>query len=139
MSQTQTLENPNKLLPLFVTDKLAETKAFYVGELGWRATYDLEGYLQVRSADADGPELCFMLPGAVPAMQRRFAGEGVIVSVPVASADEHYNGLLARGLRPLTEPTRKPWGWQSYLIADPNGLLLDFFHVAAAPAMAPAV
>lgn len=133
------LTNPNKLLPLLITDALAETKAFYVDQLGWTAVYDMDGYLQVRSADTEGPELGFMTPGEPPPLRQAFAGKGLIVSVPVANADAHHEALKAKGLAPLTEPSRKPWGWQSFFIADPNGLLLDFFHVAAAPAMAPAV
>jgi hypothetical protein len=23
----------------------------------------------------------------------------------------------------------KPWGWRSFVVRDPNGVLLDFFHV----------
>ncbi len=127
------LQNPTKLFPMFVTDALAQTKAFYVETLGWTATYDMDGYLQVRSADEEGPELCFMSREGLP----RFEGKGVIVSVPVADADAHFKALCAKGVEAVSEPAVKPWGWRSFMVADPNGLLLDFFHVAEAPTMQP--
>lgn len=127
------LENPSKLFPMFMTAKLAETKAFYVDKLGWKATYDLPSYLQVRIADLDGPELAFMKaePGSPT-----FEGQGVVVSVPVADADRHHDALCERGVPAATEPSLKPWGWRSFEVRDPNGVILDFFHVAAPP-MAP--
>ena len=133
-----TLQNPTKLFPMFVTDKLAETKAFYVDKLGWTATYDTPGYLQVRSDDREGPELAFMAPeggpdGALPS----FPGRGVLVSVPVPDADVHHAAVRERGVEPRSSPKLQPWGWRSYHVADPNGVMLDFFHVAAPPAMAP--
>lgn len=131
------LPTPTKLFPMFVTDKIAQTKAFYVDKLGWTATYDMPEYLQVRSDEPDGPELSFMTPNAGPEPLPCFEGRGVMVSVPVADADEHHAGTRARGLSPASEPALKPWGWRSYVVADPNGVLLDFFHVAAPPAHAP--
>jgi catechol 2,3-dioxygenase-like lactoylglutathione lyase family enzyme len=130
-----TLSNPTKLLPTFVTDKLAETKAFYVDKLGWTATYDMPGYLQVRSDGREGPELAFFRPDASPdgAKIASFAGGGVFVSVPVKDADEHHAEVRERGLAPASMPEVKPWGWRSYELADPNGVILRFFHVAAPP------
>jgi catechol 2,3-dioxygenase-like lactoylglutathione lyase family enzyme len=128
------LENPNKLFPMFMTTKLAETKAFYVGKLGWKVTYDLPSYLQVRIGDVDGPELAFMNTETGSAVGApNFPGQGVVVSVPVEDADRHHDALRERGVKPATEPSLKPWGWRSYEVRDPNGVVLDFFHVAAPP------
>ncbi|PRP90895.1 Glyoxalase-like domain protein [Enhygromyxa salina] len=131
------LQNPTKLFPMFITDKVAATRAFYVDKLGWTASYDTEAYLQVRSAEREGPEIAFMAPDAGPSPMPSFAGAGVVVSVPVDDADEHYASARERGLAPVSKPEVKPWGWRSYALRDPNGVILDFFHVAAAPAVAP--
>ncbi len=33
---------------------------------------------------------------------------------------------------PITaEPSDKPWRWRSFLVTDPNGVMLDFFHPLA--------
>jgi catechol 2,3-dioxygenase-like lactoylglutathione lyase family enzyme len=124
-------KTPNKLFPLFVTSKLPETKAFYEGKAGFHVTVDRPMYLQVQHGDADGPELCFMKPEALPdgKSQAAFPGKGVMVSVPVQSADEKYAVLKQAGVPLLDAPSDKPWGWRSFLAVDPNGVLLDFFHV----------
>lgn len=130
------MTNPNKLFPLFITEDLAACKRFYIDGLGWTTTHEMDCYLQVRSGPEDGPELCFMTPQAAPALgpMPTFPGQGVIVSVPVDDADAHHAKLRARGLSPLAEPSDKPWNWRSYVIRDPAGVVLDFFHVIAAKA-----
>lgn len=124
--------NPSKLFPLILTDKLDETKAFYTKTAGWSVTHEMPGYLQVRSeADEASPELAFMDPAKAPALgspMPKFQGEGLVVSVPTASADDKHKSLLAAKAAVLSEPSDKPWGWRSFTVRDPNGLVLDFFH-----------
>lgn len=128
------IDNPTQLYPMFVTDRLADTRRFYVEELGFQAVHDAECYLQVRYGDT-GPQLAFMTPGAWPGSDasspgaRTFAGDGVVVSVPTDSADAKYDALRGDGLETLDAPTDRPWGWRSFLVRDPNGVVIDFFHV----------
>lgn len=125
-------KNPNKLFPLVVTEDLKATRAFYKDVCGARVTIDMDGYLQVRFGDAeDAPELCFMTPDSMPEGPTfpRFDGKGVFMSVPTANADQHHDVLVSRGAKPSAPPSSKPWGWRSFLVSDPNGLVLDFFHV----------
>ena len=125
---SNTIEASPLSLPLFVTPKLAQTRAFYVDKLGWEPAHDMPGYLHVRSGQAS---LAFMTPesGPGPEEMPSFPGRGVLVSVPVEDADRHCQRARTQGLEPRSEPTLKPWGWRSYLLEDPNGVLLDFFHV----------
>ncbi len=123
-------KNPNKLFPLILTSKLDETKRFYQ-QAGFSVTFDLPTYLQVRYGSGDAPELCFMKPDAFPDGKLRpaFDGKGVIMSVPTNDADEKHAALQATGATILAPPEDKPWGWRSFFAVDPNGLVLDFFHV----------
>ncbi|MDD9937192.1 MAG: VOC family protein [Myxococcales bacterium] len=127
-----TPKNPEKLFPMFLTDKLEETKAFYRDKLDFEVVFDLDSYLQVRYGQGEGaPELCFMRPDAYPDGVTRpaYGGQGVIVSVPTESADEASARIRAAGAEVQGEPTDKPWGWRSFFVTDPNGVTLDFFHV----------
>lgn len=127
-------KNPTKLFPLLLTTKLAETKRFYTEIVGFRVSFEKDIYLQLAYGDgADAPELCFMRPDAFPDGKTRpaFAGEGVIVSIPTPDADELYARLRRANAELLSGPEDKPWGWRSFLARDPNGLVLDFFHVYA--------
>lgn len=124
-------KNPNKLFPLFLTNKLEEVKAFYVGQAGFSAVVDVEGYLQVGLLGSDGPELCFMKPDAFPDKKPRpsFEGKGVLISVPVPDADQKLAELQAQGVTIVQGISDKPWGWRSFMVSDPAGVMLDFFHV----------
>jgi len=125
------MTTPNKLYPLFLTRKLAETKRFYTEVAGFALTVETPTYLQPASNEPDGPELAFMAPDALPdgVVRPVFAGDGVVVSIPTPDADAKHDELIAAGARPDTPPTDKPWGWRSFLVTDPNGVMLDFFHV----------
>ena len=136
------MANPNKLFPLIVTDKLDETRDYYLDKLGCKAVLDMDGYLQVRFGDDEGgPELSFMQPCAVPEGAEplpTFQGNGVIVSVPTEDADRRYAQLKKMRITLANEPENKPWGWRSFHAPDPNGVVLDFFHVLDQAAVADA-
>jgi predicted enzyme related to lactoylglutathione lyase len=122
----------NKPFPLIITDDLDAVRRFYVKGLGWKATYDIPEYLQVRSGPEDGPELAFMKPS--PFAPDTFDGRGVIVSVETDDADAHHELMRSRGLEPAAAPEDRPWGWRSYPLRDPSGVVLDVFHVLEAKA-----
>ena len=46
---------------------------------------------------------------------------------------ERLTALRDRGVTATSEPSLKPWGWRSFEVRDPNGVILDFFHVAEPP------
>lgn len=123
--------NPTKLFPLIVTDKLSETRAYYVDKLGAELSFGGEQYMQVRFGGEDGPELCFMTPDAAPALGElpKFGGAGLVVSIPTPSADATHDRVKALGASVAAPPSDKPWGWRSFAAVDPNGVVLDFFHV----------
>lgn len=131
------MQNPNKLFPLIVTKDLKATKKFYTEQAEFEITIEADGYLQVRSAlDVAAPEICFMTPEAMsggPAFPP-FDGKGLILSVPTQNSDKKAAALRKAGLTEVPEPSDKPWGWRSFVVSDPNGVLLDFFHVVEKPA-----
>ncbi|HEY6725147.1 MAG TPA: VOC family protein [Polyangiaceae bacterium] len=122
------LKNPTQLFPMFMTSKLSETKRFYL-DAGFEIRFDLPEYLQV--SYAGGLDLCFMVPQATSSGKDYpvFEGKGVVVSIPTRNADEKAAELRERRLPIVTEPEDKPWGWRSFHVQDPNGVILDFFHV----------
>jgi len=131
--------NPTKLFPLIITDKLAETKAFYTEQAGFVVTIEQGDYLQLRHGeDESAPELCFMKRSDSAPMgpMEAFGGKGLILSIPTQSADDKHDALRTQGAEIVAEPADKPWGWRSFVAVDPNGVLLDFFHVCDDSAIA---
>lgn len=125
--------NPKRLLPMFVTDRLDATRRFYVEQAGFRAVYDEGGYLCVTYGEGDDAvAISFVRPEAMTMIDERpFAGRGAVLSVPTPNADRKAQELADAGVAPLVPTQTRPWGWRSFLVRDPNGVLLDFFHVAA--------
>ena len=124
--------NPKKLFPLFVTDKLAETKTFYIEKAGFKITFDMDHYLSVRYGDKDGPELAFAASESEALGKMAvFGGEGIIVSIPTKDADHKAREMESHGVKIMSPPETRPWGWRSFMTRDPNGVILDFFHVPA--------
>ena len=122
-----------KMLPIIVSDRLDATHDFYVDTLGWAPVDKMEGYLQVRAgSDEAAPELAFMAaqPPEGPLGARIPLRTGLVVSIAVADADAHRERLRERGADPAPVADR-PWGWRSFLLDDPNGVTLDFFHPIA--------
>lgn len=123
-------ENPKKLFPMFVTEKFDAVRRFYAERLGCKVLYDTPEYVHYEYGD--GPEIAFVRPDAFPGQPPRpvFGGAGAILSVPTADADALHAKLLKDpDATVLNAPTNKPWGWRSFWVADPTGLVLDFFHV----------
>jgi catechol 2,3-dioxygenase-like lactoylglutathione lyase family enzyme len=124
-------KNPTKLFPLFLTERLDETRSFYEEKLGFTVLIDMPEYIQLQYGGAEGPELCFMKPDAFPdgMVRPAFQGEGVVVSIPTPCADDKFREVTQHRVETTGQPENKPWGWRSFFAVDPNGILLDFFHV----------
>ncbi|MCH9682779.1 MAG: VOC family protein [Deltaproteobacteria bacterium] len=133
--------NPTKLFPLIITEDLAATRAYYTDKAGFTVTMEQDQYLQVRyGSDEAGPELAFWTRSDDNPMgcQHAFGGRGLVISIPTDNADEKFDALRKRGATTMSEPSDKPWGWRSFAATDPNGVILDFFHVTAQSAVADA-
>lgn len=120
---------PDSILPLFVTERLDATRRFYVDQLGFQVATEMDGYLCLTYGRV---AISFVRPDAMSMLaEAPFAGRGAILSVPTPDADAKARELALEGIAPLVPVETRPWGWRSFLVRDPNGVLLDFFHVAA--------
>ena len=121
------------MVPLIVTDALDAVRTFYADQLGATTTIEMDTYVQLRFGDTEHTrELAFMAPdppGGPMAGLPSFAG-GLIVSVSVDDADKYHDVLADRGVE-ADEATDKPWGWRSFTVTDPAGVIVDFFHEIA--------
>lgn len=55
-------------------------------------------------------------------------GGGTFLYISVDNVDEFYQGVLAKGLKPSSEPQNYPWGNREFILHDPDGYKLVFFQ-----------
>ncbi|MCE9595578.1 MAG: VOC family protein [Planctomycetes bacterium] len=113
------------IVPIVTTDRLAETRAFYVEKLGFQVAFDHDHYLGLRAGAAGSPELGFMRPDHDA--PKKFEG-GVTFGLRVDDADREHARLRALGVTIVQPPTDQPWGARSFVALDPNGVALYFSH-----------
>ena len=49
------------------------------------------------------------------------------LAVSVEGIDEFYEALVAKGIKPESEPQDQPWGRREFTVVDPDGYKLLFF------------
>lgn len=55
-------------------------------------------------------------------------GKGIYVYVWVEDVDAEYERQTKAGLQPTTEPRNWPWGNREFILKDPDGYKLCFWH-----------
>jgi catechol 2,3-dioxygenase-like lactoylglutathione lyase family enzyme len=54
-------------------------------------------------------------------------GVGQFLYISVEDVDDFYKGVIAKGLKPSSEPRDWPWGNREFVMRDPDGYKLVFF------------
>jgi len=110
-----------------LTEKLAESKAFYTGKLGFGVTFENEFYLLLHTPNRQA-ELSFLLPHhptQQPFFQQPFNGKGIYLTIEVDDVDTIYDNLKNQGVEIKVELRDEPWGDRHFAIEDPNGIGID--------------
>jgi catechol 2,3-dioxygenase-like lactoylglutathione lyase family enzyme len=55
-------------------------------------------------------------------------GGGTFLYISVDDVDEFYQDVLAKGLKPSSDPQDYPWGNREFMLRDPDGYKLVFFQ-----------
>jgi catechol 2,3-dioxygenase-like lactoylglutathione lyase family enzyme len=110
-----------------VTAKLAESKKFYLENLGFGVSFENEFYLLLHTPDrtAEISFLCPDHPSQQPLFHRAFSGHGMYLTIEVSDVVMWYKKLQQQQV-PIHIPLRsEPWGDQHFAIKDPNGIAID--------------
>jgi len=118
-----------RLLPNICTDRMAETRDFYMSLLGFVVGFEHPGwYVQVSSPT--NPQLQI----GIVRRDHQFTpkkfqqpAQGVIVSVQVRDVDAVYSKALKLGLQIALELSDESFGMRRFMAVDPNGLLVNVF------------
>ncbi|MFC7522375.1 VOC family protein [Parapedobacter sp. GCM10030251] len=116
-----------KLNAGIITEKMAETKAFYTQTLGFGVTFENEFYLLLHTPGGE-TEISFLLPNhpsQQPLFQKPFLGQGMYLTIEVDDVDQLYNELKEQGVTIKIDIRDEPWGDRHFAIEDPNGIGID--------------
>lgn len=115
-----------RILTNICSDRLRESRDFYVALLGFEVNYDSDWYVQLRCPT--NHELEFGIIARthelVPARFRQ-APTGMYVTFVVPDVDAVHAKAKALGLEILQAPKNEFYGQRRFLTVDPNGCLID--------------
>ena len=122
-----------KLWSGIITEKLAQTKTFYIEVLDAQVLFESEWFVLLQVADN---QLGIMLPNLenqAPMFKSPLQGPGMWLAVDVEDVDEHYYRLKAQGIEIALDIRDEPWGDRHFAVMDPNGIGVDFVkHIGIA-------
>ena len=109
------------LSPAFTTDKVEETRDFFVRYFNAKVTFDCGWYVNMEFSDASST-LQFMSPQQPE--HRLSSGDGLIYNFAVDDVDAEYSRLTQAGLPVIVPLEDHPWGDRGFATRDPNGISL---------------
>jgi uncharacterized glyoxalase superfamily protein PhnB len=112
------------LSPAFTTNKVEETRDFYVKYFGAKVTFDCGWYVNLEFGNKPS-SLQFMSPQQ-PEHQLS-SGAGLIYNFAVETVDEEYQRLTEAGLTVVVPLEDHPWGDRGFAVQDPNGISLYIY------------
>lgn len=122
-----------KLNAGILTEKLAESKAFYTDLLGFGVSFENEFYILLHTPNQQA-EISFLLPNhptQQPFFHQPFDGHGVFLTIEVDDVDSFYADIKDKGVDIKVEMRDEPWGDRHFAIEDPNGVGIDIVKYSA--------
>lgn len=119
--------NQMKLNAGIITDKIEETKSFYMNVLDFGISFENDFYLLLHTKDKSA-QLSFLKPNhpsQKPIFQTAFSGKGVYLTIEVANVDVLYQKIKGKQIPIAIELRDEPWGDRHFAIVDPNGIGID--------------
>ena len=117
----------NRLVPVVSTEKLTESKEFYLKYLQFQILFENDWYIQLESQDKS-LQIAFVMPNheSQPAIfQSRFEGSGIFHTIEVDNADQELDRLKTMGIEISLSVRDEPWGERHFAIKDPNGIIIN--------------
>ncbi len=116
----------SRLLTNICSDRLTESRDFYVTLLGVEVGFESDWYIQLRSPVNPGLEFGIMLRNhdLVPPAYK-MSSSGVYLTFVVPDVDIVYEKAIAHGFQIVQAPKNEFYGQRRFLTIDPNGCLID--------------
>ena len=118
-----------RLLPNVCTDKMEETRDFYMELLGFVVGFEHKGWY-IQMASLEKPELqigIMRLDHEFTPRPFQHPPQGVIISVQVEDVEATYAAVKASNFEVVQGICDEEFGMRRFMVADPNGLLVNVF------------
>jgi uncharacterized glyoxalase superfamily protein PhnB len=110
--------------PCITTDKVQESRDFYVKYLDAKVNFDCGWYVDLHFGGS-ASSLQFMSPQQPG--QPLCDCAGLTYNFAVCDVDQEHDQLALAGLKPVLPLEDHPWGDRGFAIMDPNGIMLYFY------------
>lgn len=124
-------DSPMQLQSLYqvvVTDRLAESRDFYVRWFGFNAVFEASWFVYLQAGGGQQPWGVAFMSSAHPSQPpgpETFNGKGVFLTFQVADAAAEFERLKKAGIR-IAYPLRdEAWGQRRFGLFDPSGMWVD--------------
>ncbi|WP_278355348.1 MULTISPECIES: VOC family protein [Idiomarina] len=118
-----------RLLPNICTDRVEETKSFYMELLGFVVGFEHQGWYTQMTSQTN-PQLQVGIIRRdhefTPEAYQQSA-QGVIISAQVENVDTAYSEVKRRDFSIELELRDESFGMRRFMVADPNGVLVNVF------------
>ncbi|RNL81591.1 VOC family protein [Halostreptopolyspora alba] len=113
--------------PVICTRHVAETREFYGRYFGFDTVFDADWYVSLRRPDPPSYELAILdHTHATLPENHRTPVSGLLLNFEVADVDAEYQRLVTEGeLSPELPLRSEDFGQRHFIVADPNGVLID--------------
>ncbi|QIP83116.1 glyoxalase/bleomycin resistance/extradiol dioxygenase family protein [Streptomyces sp. Tu 2975] len=113
--------------PVIGTAKLQESRDFYTRLLEFETTFEADWYISLRLPGDPGYELA-LLDHTHPTIPEghRAPAQGLLLNFEVEDVDAEWERLvIGEGLHPVLGLRSEDFGQRHFIVADPNGVLID--------------
>lgn len=118
------------LYPVLMSTDVAAAAAFYRAALGFETTFEIDWYVSLRLG-AFELALLDHQHATVPAGHRALP-RGVLINIEVEDVDEvHERFTRTAGLTPVLSLRDEDFGQRHFIVAAPDGVLLDVIQPIA--------
>jgi len=114
----------NTLSVAFTTNKVKETRDFYINHFDAKVTFDCGWYVNLQFGNKTST-LQFMSPQQPG--QPLVSGAGLMYNFAVEDVNQEYEKLTEAGLAVIVPLEDHPWGDRGFAIQDPNGISLYIY------------
>ncbi|MCV0366191.1 MAG: VOC family protein [Nitrosopumilus sp.] len=117
----------NRLVPIVSTEKLEESKKFYMKNFGFQVLFANDWYVLLESQDKV-LQIAFVMPNHAtqpPIFQTRFDGNGIFYTIEVDDADQEFSRLQKANAKIELAVRDEPWGERHFAVKDPNGVMIN--------------